>query len=292
MKAVVKIGGTLLETAADRLRIAEMVARQVRAGHRILLVHGGGKQLTQFLDTMGVASRFVDGFRVTTAETLDGVIKVFAGTVNHELLAAFCRVGLPAVGLSGIDAGGLIAEKLQGERGQDWGFVGQIRKVNPAVWETLLEAGFLPVLACLAVGEDGQIYNVNADQAAVACAVHSWRGRADALVFLTDVDGVRDGEGRALARLGAEEIPALLRSGVVTGGMLAKLNAVREALAQAVPSVYIGNGHRDDALDSVFAAGKPSHEAAVAGTVITPSLTASSSEGKCGSHWSEGGHVA
>src|SRR3990172_510625 len=215
MKAVVKIGGTLLETASDRLRIAGQVARQSRAGHSILLVHGGGKQLTQFLERMGIASRFVNGFRVTTAETLDGVIKVFAGTVNHELLAAFVRVGLPAVGLSGIDAGGLVAEKLRGEQGQDWGYVGRIRQVNPRVWDVLSQAGFLPVLACLAVGEDGQIYNVNADQAAVACALH-WR--ADRLVFLTDVDGVMDRDGHTLTRLEAAAIPLLLESGAVSGG--------------------------------------------------------------------------
>ena len=289
MRAVIKVGGTLLETASERLRIAGLVARQVRAGHQVLLVHGGGKQLTGFLETMGIASEFVDGFRVTTPETLDGVIKVFAGTVNHELLAAFYQAGLPAVGLSGIDAGSLVAEKLRGEHGQDWGFVGRIKKVNPRAWEVLLQAGFLPVVACLAVGEEGHIYNVNADQAAVACAVHL---RAERLVFLTDVDGVRDGQGHALARLGAEEIPALLRSGVVTGGMLAKLNAVREALAQEVPCVHIRNGHRDDALDGVFVSGEPSREAAVAGTMITPSLTASSRDGRCGGHRSEGGYVA
>lgn len=272
MKAVIKIGGTLLETAADRLRVAEQVARQARAGHRVLVVHGGGKQLTQFLERMGIPSRFVDGFRVTTAETLDGVVKVFAGTVNHELLAAFVRIGLPAAGLSGIDASGLVAEKLRGEQGQDWGYVGRIRKVNPRVWEVLSQAGFLPVLACLAVAEDGQIYNVNADQAAVACAVH-WG--ADGLIFLTDVDGVQDGRGHTLAHLGADEIPGLLASGAVTGGMLAKLNAVQEALTGQVPCVYIGNGHRDDALDGILGETETGQGTAAGGTLITPSLAAS-----------------
>ena len=272
MKAVIKIGGTLLETAADRLRVAEQVARQVRAGHRVLVVHGGGKQLTQFLDKMGIASQFVDAFRVTTAETLDGVVKVFAGTVNHELLAAFVRIGLPAVGLSGIDASGLVAEKLQGDQGQDWGYVGRIRKANPRVWEVLSQAGFLPVLACLAVGEDGQIYNVNADQAAVACAVH-WG--ADSLIFLTDVDGVQDGRGHTLARLGADEIPGLLASGAVTGGMLAKLNAVQEALAGQVPCVYIRNGHREDSLDGITGPTEAGQGRAAGGTLITPSLATS-----------------
>jgi acetylglutamate kinase len=277
MKAVIKIGGTLLETAADRLRIAEQVARQVRAGHRVLVVHGGGKQLTRFLDQMGITSRFVDGFRVTTEETLDGVVKVFAGTVNHDLLAAFVRIGLPAVGLSGIDAGGLLAEKLRGEQGQDWGYVGRIRQANPRVWDVLSQAGFLPVLACLAVGEDGQIYNVNADQAAVACAVH-WR--ADRLIFLTDVDGVQDRSGQRLARLGADEIPGLLASGAVTGGMLAKLNAVQEAFQSQVPCVYIGNGHREDVLEGILAgeeagqAGQAGQGRTAGGTILAPSFVA------------------
>ena len=277
MKAVIKIGGTLLETAADRLRMAEQVARQVRAGNRVLVVHGGGKQLTRFLDQMGIPSRFVDGFRVTTEETLDGVVKVFAGTVNHELLAAFVRVGIPAVGLSGIDASGLLADKLRGEQGQDWGYVGRIRKANPRVWDVLSQAGFLPVLACLAVGDDGQIYNVNADQAAVACAVH-WR--ADRLIFLTDVDGVQNGNGQRLARLGADDIPGLLASGAVTGGMLAKLNAVQEAFQGQVPCVYIGNGHREDALEGILAdeeagqAGQAGQGRAAGGTILAPSFVA------------------
>ena len=249
MKVVVKVGGTLLETAPDRLRMAEQVARQVRAGHRILVMHGGGKQLTRYLERAGIESRFVHGLRVTTAEALDGVVKVFAGTVNHELLAAFVRVGLPAVGLSGIDASGLVAEKLSGADGQDWGFVGNVKHANPGLWEVLSQAGYLPVLACLAVGEDGQVYNVNADQAAVACAVH-WK--AERLIFLTDVDGVQGANGQTLARLSGDQIPMLIASGVATGGMQAKLNAIWEALAQNVRSVFIANGHREDALDTIM----------------------------------------
>jgi acetylglutamate kinase len=247
MKMVIKIGGTLLEDAAERLRIAASVARQFRDGHQILLVHGGGKQLSRYLERAGITSQFVNGLRVTTAAALDGVVKVFAGTVNHELLAAFHQVGIPAVGISGIDAGCLVAEKLVGERGEDWGFVGKITQADPRLWEVLLAGGFLPVMACLAVGEGGQIYNINADQAAVACAVHL---RADCLIFLTDVDGVRDRDGRILQRLDAGEIPTLLQSGAVKGGMLAKLNAVQEALAQGLPRVHIGNGHVDDSLEN------------------------------------------
>ncbi|MBI3894711.1 MAG: acetylglutamate kinase [Acidobacteria bacterium] len=269
MKAVIKIGGTLLESAADRLRLAKLIGQHWQAGHQILLVHGGGKQLTQYLEKSGIASQFVEGLRVTTEESLDGVVKVFAGTINHQLLAAFHQAGVPAAGISGIDGSCLLASKRVGQPGQDWGYVGQIQKVNPLLWETLLAARFVPVLASLAVGENGQVYNVNADQVAVTCAIHL---QADCLVFLTDVDGVQDAQGRTLTRVAAEEIPVLLHSGAVSGGMLAKLNTVQEALAQGVERVVIANGHRNDVLNDVFRlfAGRADGQLPV-GTVVTSS---------------------
>ncbi len=272
MKLVVKIGGTLLEQMPERQRIAARIARLARAGHQALIVHGGGKQLSEYLKKAGIASRFINGLRLTTAETLDGVVKVFAGTLNHQLLAALHQAGVPAAGISGVDGGCLVAEKLTGEGGLDWGSVGRITKANPRIWEVLLAGGVLPVMASLAVGEDGQIYNVNADQAAVACAVHL---RADALIFLTDVDGVRDAQGRTIRCLEAEEISSLIESGTATGGMLAKLNAVREALAGDVERVHIVNGHSDDALESILTDEKGSaKEAGTAGTVVVRSLAA------------------
>ena len=241
-----KIGGTLIENAADRLRIVERVARQFQGGHQILLVHGGGKLLTKYLEQAGIHSEFKNGLRVTTAEAIDGVVKVFAGTVNHSLLAAFQSIGVPAAGISGIDAGCLLADKLVGENGEDWGFVGKVRKANPHLWNVLLAGGILPVMACLAVGDNGQIYNVNADEAAVACAVGM---KADCLVFLTDVDGVRDASGATLTQIDESNIQELIDSGAVTGGMLAKLNAIRNALSQGIPQVHIGNGASDGTLE-------------------------------------------
>ena len=271
MKLVVKIGGTLIEHASGRQKIARRIARIVRDGHQALLVHGGGKQLSEYLKQSGIASRFLDGLRLTTAETLDGVVKVFAGTVNHQLLAALHQAGVPAAGISGVDGGCLVAEKLTGENGRDWGYVGRIKKVNPRIWEVLLAGGVLPVMASLAVGEDGQIYNVNADQAAVACAVHLG---ADALIFLTDVDGVRDAQGRTIRCLEAEEISSLIESGTATGGMLAKLNAVREALAGNVERVHIVNGHSEDALESILSDKDEKGSAKEAGTVVVRSPAA------------------
>jgi acetylglutamate kinase len=262
MKVVIKIGGTLLEDGAGRGCIAQQLRRVAGRGREVLVVHGGGKQLTSFLDKMGVASEFRNGLRITSAEALDGVVKVFAGTVNHHLLAALYAAGIPAAGISGIDGGCLLAEPLRGDPGEDLGYVGRITGANPRVWEALLAGGLLPVMACLAVGKDGQIYNVNADQAAVACAA-AWR--ADSLIFWTDVDGVRDGSGQTVPRLAAEDIPALIGSGAVTGGMLAKLNAVEAALAAGVPQIVICNGRREQHEDLAAEDG---------GTVIVSALMA------------------
>jgi len=276
VRIVVKIGGTLLEEPQDRLRIAASLARQVQAGHQMLVIHGGGKQLTRYLEQAGIASRFVNGLRVTDAPSLDGVIKVFAGTVNHQLLAALHQAGVVVAGISGVDGGCLRAEKLRGENGEDWGFVGRITGANPHLWNVLLQGGILPVMACLAVDGDGRIYNVNADQAAVACAIHL---PAEGLVFLTDVEGVRDGPGRTLACLHPEEIASLIQSGAVTGGMLAKLNAVREALAGKVPRVQILDGRSldgrtEDALDAVLDAWSGRSAEAAPGTMILGAASA------------------
>ncbi|OFV98362.1 MAG: acetylglutamate kinase [Acidobacteria bacterium RIFCSPLOWO2_12_FULL_54_10] len=265
MKIVVKIGGTLLESSADRQRLVAEIAAQWRSHHQVLVVHGGGKQLTQYLDQAGIASRFVDGLRVTTLEAIDGVLKVFTGSINHQLLAVFHQAEVPAVGLSGIDSGSLVAQKFVGPHGQDWGFVGQITAADPHLWEVLLKERFVPLVASVAVGDDGQIYNINADQAAVACAASL---RADSLVFLTDVDGVRDLSGQILPRISVEQIPALLDSGAVSGGMLAKLRAVREAIEHGVGRVCIANGHRPGSLAAALAFTGASIETFM-GTIIT-----------------------
>ena len=272
MKVVIKIGGTLLEDAAARTRMAKRLRGAVDSNHQILVVHGGGKQLTAFLERLGVKSEFRNGLRVTPEAALDGVIKVFAGSVNHNFLSALYAEGVSAIGISGIDGGCLLAERLRGANGEDCGYVGRITGANPRVWETILSGGMLPVMACIAVGsavgEAGQIYNVNADQAAVACAI---RWQADSLIFLTDVDGVQNAEGRLVSRIAAEEIAALIGSGAVTGGMLAKLNAVEEALVGGVPRIVIRNGRRDGVLDDMYAPGESSADAP-RGTVINSSL--------------------
>lgn len=246
MKILIKLGGTLLDDAALRSRLAREIAG---FDANIVVVHGGGKQMTRYLFERGVESRFVNGLRVTTPEVLDAVLKIFAGTVNRELVAAFIAAGASAVGLSGID--GLIAEAEQ--MSAELGFVGRTIRSNGRLLELLTANGYLPVVACVAVDRNGQIYNVNADQMAVDCATSF---QADRLLFLTDVEGVRGADNRTVATLTADQSRELIASGIATGGMQAKLNAALDALERGVGDVVIAPGALPDVIQK-FAAGEP-----------------------------------
>jgi len=245
VKVLVKLGGTLLDAAESRDSLAGQLAAARGRGVELVVVHGGGKQMTRYLAERGIESRFVGGLRVTTPETLDAVLKIFAGSVNHELVASLNRAGALAVGLSGIDA--LLAEAE--EMDPALGAVGRVTRSNPALLHLLVENGFVPVVACVAGDRQGRVYNVNADQMAVACAAAFG---AERLVFLTDVEGVLDGERRIRRVLTAAESRDLIASGVATGGMQAKLNAALDALAGAVARVRIAPGAALDVLARVL----------------------------------------
>jgi acetylglutamate kinase len=258
-KLVVKLGGTLLDEAASRENIAAQLAPLVSRGLRLVVVHGGGKQMTRYLADRGIESRFVNGLRVTGPETLDAILKVFAGTVNHELVASLNRAGALAVGLSGIDA--LLAEAEQFE--PNLGAVGRVVKSNVALLDLLTENGYLPVIACVAGDRQGHVYNVNADQMAVACAAAF--GAAE-LIFLTDVDGVLDDSRQVRARLTSAESERLIRDGVATGGMQAKLNAAQTALRGGVARVRIAPGGAPEVLERILS-GEPVGTQVVSGEV-------------------------
>jgi acetylglutamate kinase len=245
VKVLVKLGGTLLDAAESRDALAGQLAAARGRGVELVVVHGGGKQMTRYLAERGIESRFVGGLRVTTPETLDAVLKIFAGSVNHELVASLNRAGALAVGLSGIDA--LLAEAE--EMDPALGAVGRVTRSNPALLHLLVGNGFVPVVACVAGDRQGRVYNVNADQMAVACAAAFG---AERLVFLTDVEGVLDGERRIRRVLTAAESRELIASGVATGGMQAKLNAALDALAGGVARVRIAPGAVPDVLARVL----------------------------------------
>ena len=247
MKVLIKLGGTLLDSAESRGRIAEQIAAAAgRAGLEIVVVHGGGRQMTRYLAERGIESRFSNGLRITTPETLDAVLKVFAGSVNHELVASLNRAGALAVGLSGIDALLAEAEPMAPELGA----VGRVCASNAALLQLLTANRYVPVVACVAGDRQGHIYNVNADQMAVACAGSF--GAAQ-LLFLTDVPGVMDAARQVLPVLTDVDGGRLIASGAATGGMQAKLEAAAAALRAGVEEVRIAPGAEDGVIARLLA---------------------------------------
>jgi acetylglutamate kinase len=231
-RILIKLGGTLVDSPEARASLAGQI-RKVSEVHDVVVVHGGGKQMTAYLAERGVESRFVNGLRVTTPEVIDALLKVFAGSVNHELVAALVAAGIGAVGVTGIDAGLVQCEQQEAELGA----VGRPVKVEPRLFRILHAGGFVPVVAC--VGGGDRVYNVNADQMAAACAM-AWG--ADEVLFLTDVPGVKDATGATAAKLDLQQMDELIREGVATGGMQAKLTASMAALLGGVGTVWIGPG--------------------------------------------------
>jgi acetylglutamate kinase len=246
LKLLVKLGGTLLDAPESRDALAAQIAEARAAGHELVVVHGGGKQMTRYLAERGIESRFVNGLRVTTPETLDAVLKVFAGAINHELVAAVNRAGALAVGLSGIDSFLTEAEQMDPALGA----VGRVTHSDPKLLQLLTANGYVPIVACVAGDRQGRIFNVNADQMAVACAVAF---SVDQLIFLTDVEGVMDASKQVRPRLSAAESEALIADGTATGGMQAKLNASLAALRGGVDSVRIAPGAAPGILARVLA---------------------------------------
>ncbi|MEI9814168.1 MAG: acetylglutamate kinase [Acidobacteriota bacterium] len=236
-RILIKLGGTLLDSEESRLRLAREITAIAAPDRAIVVVHGGGKQMTRFLAERGIESQFVNGLRVTSPDVIDAVVKVFRGSVNTALVTAFRAAGDRPVGLSGIDAGLVDAEILDPQLGQ----VGKPVASDARLLEVLTGSGYLPVIACVAGDAAGRIFNVNADQMAVACAASF---NAHQLLFLTDVDGVKDGSGRILPQLTTVECCKLIADGVATGGMQAKLESACEALKMGVGEVRIAPGAR------------------------------------------------
>ena len=234
MKFVVKLGGAGLETPVLLEASMRAIAELVRDGNQVAVVHGGGVQLTKTLKALGKQSEFINGLRVTDAETRDTALMVLAGKVNKGLVAALGALGQPAVGMSGGD--GLVFRARKKRTAPDLGYVGEIAASDPRWIEGIWKLGGVPVLSSMALGFDGEYYNVNADEMAAACAIAC---RADALVFLTDVPGVRGGDGEVMRWLSIDQIAEMAKSAIISGGMLPKLGACREALLNGVKRVRI-----------------------------------------------------
>lgn len=239
---VLKIGGELLESGAQRERLAGVIA-SLAAARALVVVHGGGRAIDAELARHEIAPRKIDGLRITDEATRDIVVSVLAGSANTALVAALVGLGVPAVGLTGVDAGFAPALRARGHRAAsgdvvDLGFVGDPVDADPSLIELLVTRGYVPVIASLGV-EGGTILNVNADVMAgrIAAALAGAE-----LVIAGGTAGVLDGNGESIATLDAEGIERMIASATATAGMIAKLEACRTALLQGVRSVRIVDG--------------------------------------------------
>jgi acetylglutamate kinase len=248
VRVVVKIGGAALDNPAVLRKCAHAIVELAGDGHQVAVIHGGGVELTRTMERLGKKSEFINGLRVTDAETRDMALMVLAGMVNKRLVSAIGAAGKPAIGLCGGDGGTVRARKKE-HNGFDLGYVGEICAVEPRWIQAIWGQGGIPVISSLAVGAVGEYYNVNADQMAAACAVAC---QASALIFLTDVAGVKDADGAVIRWLDLNQIATLVETSVVQGGMLPKLEACRHALSKGVGRVRILPAAEADVLPQFY----------------------------------------
>ncbi|MCS7310844.1 MAG: acetylglutamate kinase [Armatimonadetes bacterium] len=244
---VIKYGGAAMVDEQLKAQVMQDIVLLRTVGIQPVLVHGGGKEVSEVMQRMGLQPRFAGGLRVTDAETMEIVEMVLAGTTNKGIVSLIHRAGGKAVGLSGKDGNLLVAKKLT-PRGADIGYVGEVTQVNPEVIEVLSEAGYIPVISSVAIGEDGQSYNVNADHAAGAIAAAL---RAEKLIVLTDVPGVLanlQDSSSLISEMSITEAEELLRNGKAESGMAPKLEACITALRAGVTRAHIIDGRLPHAI--------------------------------------------
>ncbi|MCS7150023.1 MAG: acetylglutamate kinase [Caldimicrobium sp.] len=245
---VIKYGGHAMIHEELKEAFAKDVVLMKYVGLKPIIVHGGGPQISQVMEKMGLKPVFVEGQRVTDEETMNVVEMVLVGTVNKQIVSLINQVGGKAVGLSGRDGDLIEVEKMSiykytGEDRPpeiiDIGRVGKVKKVNPEVLYTLIDSDFIPVIAPVGVGPEGEAYNVNADLVAGAVAASL---QAEKLIYLTDVEGVKGEMGELISTLSVDEIDNLVEMGVAKGGMIPKLKSARKAIQAGVNKVHIIDG--------------------------------------------------
>lgn len=241
---VVKHGGSTMDDPELHASFAGDVTLLTMVGIRPVIVHGGGPQISEEMARLGIEPRFENGLRVTGPETVAVVQRVLAGDINPKIVGLLNGHGCSAVGLTGLDGGMLKARALQPELG----LVGEVETVDTTLIDDLLEAGMVPVIAPLATGSDGEVYNLNADTAAAAVAIAL---KAQKLIYLTDVEGVRRVRNQAetlISRMSGSELEDLLATDEIGGGMRPKLESCREALSGGVAHAHILDGRMQHAL--------------------------------------------
>ena len=254
MIMVIKYGGHAMVDEQLKADFARDIVLMKFIGLNPVIVHGGGPQINSVLDQMGIESRFVRGMRMTDAQTMDVVEMVLGGKVNKAIVAQINAQGGKAVGLSGKDGSLIRAEKMKIVHQEnadeppeiiDPGLVGEVTGINPEIVDTLIKKGFIPVIAPVGSGEDGETFNINADLVACKMAIALSAGR---LILMTDVDGVKDAGGNLISSMNAENIRRMINAHEITGGMIPKIEYGLEALEAGVEKVPIINGTQRHSL--------------------------------------------
>jgi acetylglutamate kinase len=260
---IVKFSGKVTDDRDRLISLCEELALLHQVGIRVCVIHGGGKQLSELAEKMGVEQTIIEGRRVTDDDTLEMAKMIFAGKINTDILAALRHRGIHAVGLSGVDGNIVHAERrppkevVDRETGEstavDFGHVGDIIEIDSSLLTVLLDHGYLPVISSLGADAEGKVFNINADTIASEIAVQL---QAEKLVLLSDVDGIYLGSGKPdakLSRLTAAEATKLIHDGAATGGMIPKLQSIIDVLTRGVKSAHIINGNsRNSLLAEVF----------------------------------------
>lgn len=237
---VVKYGGNAMTNEELKDAVMSDIVLLSLVGVKVVLVHGGGPEINEMLRRLGIESRFIGGLRYTDRETVDVVKMVLSGKVNKELTEHLAQHKGSAVGMCGIDGQMLVAEKMQGET--DLGYVGEIVRVNTKPITDALAGGYIPVIATVACGEDGTTYNINADTAAARIAAEL---KAENLILMTDIAGLlrdKDDPSTLIPTVNVSEVPFLKRRGIISGGMIPKIECCVEAVRRGVSKTSIIDG--------------------------------------------------
>ena len=245
-RVIVKYGGSAMLDEKLQQSVIKDVALLKLVGMKPIIVHGGGKEISKWVRLMGKEPEFVEGLRVTDEDTME-VAEMVLNKVNKHLVQMMEKLGVRAAGISGKDGGTIICDKKT-VNGKDIGYVGDVREVNPELIDTLIENDFVPIIAPIGLGDDFKSYNINADDAAcaIAGAIH-----AEKLAFLTDVDGVcmnPEDKTTLISVLNLIEANKLIEAGIISGGMLPKVNNCIHAVNSGVGRVHILDGRRDHCL--------------------------------------------
>lgn len=241
---VVKYGGSAMDDEYLKSKSIEDFVLLKLIGINLIIVHGGGPHITSLMNKLGKEAVFIEGYRYTDKETIEITEMVLSGLINKELVALINNQGGKAVGLSGKDSNLIVAEKKLDKSGKniDFGLVGNIKKINPELLFTLIKDGYIPVISPIGIGEDGDTYNINADVAAAEIAIAS---KAYRLIYLTDVKGIYrniEDESSFIPTLKKDDVPSMKKDGIITKGMLPKIDSSIKALENGVEKVHIIDG--------------------------------------------------